>query len=312
MEKPSPLSAEAQGQIQALARQISVANHLDVEIQAELETHMEDQASAYVSGARRLTEADAMLLTRAHFGKTEVIKSLLQRVHVREYHFTLARRLAVVFCASVAAPVFIHLVSYLYFWPTLNMDPSFRYFVKNIFTTVGSLLLLCGLLVYLRRRLRHKRPIWILTLSGRSLALLLIVTLVAFLASPNLIAIADYYFYRSIGLLHWYDAPWVEPTLLVVRLIYSVLTCLLWLWWTDTRPRSRNSLLYTALAWLAFKLSVSLIAFVVISYLQIFRHTQIGWGQGNYVACTVAIATVAVLVYAFFTRRGPASSPVAS
>lgn len=312
METLNPLSVDGLGQIRALARQISVANHLDPEIQAELESHMEDQASGYVSGERRLTEADALLLTRAHFGKAEVIKSLLQQVHVRDYRFTLARRLAVVFCASVAAPVFMHFVSYLYFWPTLNMDPSFRYFVKNILSVLGSLLLLFCLLLYLRRRIRHKRPVWFQTLSPRSLALLLIVTLVAFMASPYLIAITDYYFYRSSGLLHWHDAPWVEPTLLAVRLICSVLTCLLWLRWTDTRPRSRNSLLYTALAWLAFKLSVTLIGLVVIFYLQIFRHTQIAWGGGNYVACTLAIATAVVLVYAFFTRRIFARPAVAS
>ncbi len=97
---PSPLLPETLEQIQQIAGHIQVANQLDPEIQAELRGHMEDKVAAYLSGQEQVTEGDALLLARVHFGDPAIIKSLFQGVHHREYSVSLARRLAAAFVAS--------------------------------------------------------------------------------------------------------------------------------------------------------------------------------------------------------------------
>src|ERR1035437_1626481 len=50
--------------------------------------------------AAKLSEADALLLTRAHFGNPATIKALFQHAHPRAYHLSLTRRLIAAFIAT--------------------------------------------------------------------------------------------------------------------------------------------------------------------------------------------------------------------
>jgi hypothetical protein len=82
------LSSEITKRIRSLCGRISVANSLDEEIQEELYSHLEEKILAYLSGREKVTEEDAFILVREHFGDPENLKGLLKKVHKargREY-----------------------------------------------------------------------------------------------------------------------------------------------------------------------------------------------------------------------------------
>lgn len=75
------ISPETAGKIHALCSRISVANSLDQEIQEELFSHLEEKLLAYLSGKEKITEEDAFILVREHFGDPVILKGLLKDVH---------------------------------------------------------------------------------------------------------------------------------------------------------------------------------------------------------------------------------------
>lgn len=88
------LSPETVERIRELCRKISVAHNLDEEIQRELFSHMESKLLAYLSGAEKLTEADALILVCEHFGNAENLKGLLRTVHAPKRCIACAGRFA--------------------------------------------------------------------------------------------------------------------------------------------------------------------------------------------------------------------------
>ena len=78
------ISPKIYDKITAFCSDISVAYNLDEEIQAELRGHFEDKVLAYLNGDETLTEQDAYLLVREHFGNTETVKNLLKAVHIEK------------------------------------------------------------------------------------------------------------------------------------------------------------------------------------------------------------------------------------
>ena len=119
------LNAETQEQMQVLCRKISVAHDLDPEIQEELYGHMEDKLLAYLNGEELVTEDDAFILVREHFGDPAVLKGLLQDVHAYEVHVSLARRLAaaaIVTTATMVSSLFLMRLVFLLWEDTRGMD----------------------------------------------------------------------------------------------------------------------------------------------------------------------------------------------
>jgi len=87
-------------EIHTVIHQISVAHRLDAEIRDELESHFEEKVTAYLSGQEKLTETDALLLARAHFGKPDGIESLFRHVHMEESYMSFTRRI----CLLIRVP----------------------------------------------------------------------------------------------------------------------------------------------------------------------------------------------------------------
>lgn len=65
----------------ALCGQIAAGHPQEAEIREELRGHMEDKFLAYMSGDERLTEEDAFLLVREHFGNPAVVEELFADVY---------------------------------------------------------------------------------------------------------------------------------------------------------------------------------------------------------------------------------------
>jgi hypothetical protein len=75
------LSLETADKLLSLCSQISVANCLDEEIREELYSHLEEKLLAYLSGEEKISEEDALILVREHFGDTAQLTELLREVH---------------------------------------------------------------------------------------------------------------------------------------------------------------------------------------------------------------------------------------
>jgi hypothetical protein len=88
------LTPETAERLRSLSERITIARGLDDDIRAELAAHMEDKLLAYLSGAEKLTEEDAFVLVREHFGNADNLKKLLKKVHAPERCIAYAGRFA--------------------------------------------------------------------------------------------------------------------------------------------------------------------------------------------------------------------------
>jgi hypothetical protein len=71
--------------IRELCGELSARHGLDNETREELCGHLEDKLSGYLNGEVKITEEDALLLVRAHFGNTEKIAQRLRREQSRSF-----------------------------------------------------------------------------------------------------------------------------------------------------------------------------------------------------------------------------------
>lgn len=70
--------------LRSLCRRISAEYNLGWDVQNELYSRMKEQLLGYVSGTEKVTEEEAFLLMRKHFGEPVEIRELLREVHADE------------------------------------------------------------------------------------------------------------------------------------------------------------------------------------------------------------------------------------
>ncbi|MBN1293218.1 MAG: twin-arginine translocase subunit TatC [Candidatus Latescibacteria bacterium] len=86
------ISPEMSEKIQQFCRNISETYNFDEDIQEELYGHIEDKMLGYLSGEEPLTEDDAFVLVREHFGDSAAVRELLNSVHrVKPEHVPVTR-----------------------------------------------------------------------------------------------------------------------------------------------------------------------------------------------------------------------------
>jgi len=99
------LSDETRAKITALLNEISVAHNLDGEIREELAGHIEDKLIAYLEGEVKLSEDDAFVLVREHFGNPAVIRELYRDVEAVWPKPGFMRRIGAMATASLGAGI---------------------------------------------------------------------------------------------------------------------------------------------------------------------------------------------------------------
>ena len=82
-----------QKRIEGFCRKITVAYDIDNDIKEELYGHIEDKLLDYLNGEVKLTEDDAFVLVREHFGNPETVKVLLMEAHEHESQKSSVREL---------------------------------------------------------------------------------------------------------------------------------------------------------------------------------------------------------------------------
>jgi len=249
------VSPDIQAKLSALCKQVSVAHDLDPEIQKELYGHMEDKLLAYLNREEPLTDEDALILVREHFGDPAVIKDLFRRVHSWESHVTVARRVAAVFIvqfALVAAVHVFHLAVYGFAMVWLGSGKESELLLFSL-RAIWPWMTLYGLVIvtawyFLRgwqQAIERRESPWFLRWTPACLlgllVLLYFVDHLALIVKPS----AE----RQLSLFP--EPLQMTWALLAIQYVMTAAGCGLVLWWCDRPPRRPRALLYALLAWLA-------------------------------------------------------------
>ena len=254
---PESLSPEIQEKVLALCKQISVAHDLDPLIQKELYGHMEDKLLAYLNGEEPLSEEDALILVRDHFGDPSSLKGLLRNVHAREAGVTLARRLAAAFAAYAAVAVaagFVHLVIACSLigwaaWVGSSHDLNRARALLDWSVAVPAVVAVWAVLWRWQRRLDSGQPVWFLTWRPRRIIGLLVAMFIAtslfhgVSIEPGMLG--------DPGPPMGYLFGWI---ILLIMIATAVMHCMPWLWWCDRPPRTTRALVVGFMALLMMQL----------------------------------------------------------
>lgn len=251
-------SAAAQERIRSLCRRISVAHDLDAEIQEELYGHMEDKFLAYRSGEEPVTEDDAFILVREHFGSPAVLKDLLRGVHRRPAESTFLRKALAAFIAFTAAYAVANLalitavVYAAHRGATGGQWDAFRNIVlaSEHLTLFLPVVLVVPFLLHARRRARAGHAPWYLrarisALAAIAVAALITAYLVPFPRDTEVLG-------RPLGPI----PPW-ENLLDTLGPIVLGVQCLVWIAWCDEPPRTLRTAARGVAAWALWWLAVS-------------------------------------------------------
>jgi hypothetical protein len=247
-------SSEMQERLRALCKQITVAEEIDPEIQEELMTHVEDRFNGYLHGKDPITEEDAFLLVREHFGKPAVVKELLQHTHVQEATVSLGRRLAAISAVSLGYTAAVKILAILWstvlVWVALRTEPESR--ICGYLWTAWSMVSACSLAPLLwfvvwrwsRAVDAGSRPRFTRWSPAR-LCLLLLGLVLALYIVPSV---------RFDGIELGIPQSAVLATLITVMglgvvWIAVILQSMAWLWWCDRPPRTKRALSYATLTW---------------------------------------------------------------
>ncbi|MFP6580919.1 MAG: hypothetical protein VCD00_00015 [Candidatus Hydrogenedentota bacterium] len=262
------IGSEIEKQARELCSQISVAHDLDSEIQEELYTHVEDKLLGYLSGEVPVTEEDALILVREHFGDPLTIKSLLQDVHVEEVTISQARRRTAAVIVTLAwglvGALLMNAVTvglHYYRFKTMTAMETARatnsmsellgiheynaFFAVSLFLLLSAITALGPWIFFYRwkqtdERLRER---WFYRWSVKRLVLLVIALLAIRMLTPS------------------FAPTWISVDSKVAIIILVGMSlflyagqCLAWIWWCDSAPRTKRNTLNTGLLWLVFQI----------------------------------------------------------
>jgi len=247
---PDAMKPETLQQMRELCNKISVAHDLDESIQQELLGHMEDKLLAYLSGDEPVSEQDAFILVREHFGDPATIKTLMQDAHPGEVRASLVRRIAAVTIAATGTQAVLY-------WVTLPLDRLFwgnsviggSAWLVNTYSVVSravALVVLGLILLRWQRMISAGRKPWFLKERPRGFVFLFIL----------LVAV---WTFTGVSYMHFMQTRmplYRPPVWFAYGLMYvgATLSCLIWLWWCDRRPRTVLSMGAAAIAWLVYPL----------------------------------------------------------
>jgi len=250
-------NTDIETRLRALCRQITVADDLDPEIQEELLGHMEDKFHAYLEGSEAITEEDAFILVREHFGDPAHVKALFQHTHVREATLSLGRRLAAVAAVTLVCYIVMKLMSTiggsLLVWAAFRLGPTSHNWVHmwmldNVVLKWALALIVWGVVYRWRHRIDHGSRPGFLTRSPMRLTLILSILTLTLLLTPVLVLV-DTGTELGAPMLSTH-AEAFRTAIMVLSALALLAQAIAWLWWCDRPPRTTKTLSYTTLAWL--------------------------------------------------------------
>lgn len=253
-----PLSSETLSQIRALCESIAQRDQLGEGVQEELRGHIEDKVIAYLEGREALTERDAVILAREHFGSASVVKAHLQSTHLHTVIIDIARRTAVITCVTylvqMTAVVLLR-VAFIGnpFVPyrdginahPINMDAMVLTSAISVVSVAVVMLAFKGLQRISARMRLDAVPTWLLITSAL-VSVILCLSLPTWWRYETTIPIGAVYItaYTRSGVF----------ALFVLHFAIALFSCFTWVWWVDQWPRTLFTLIAGGVAWLGANL----------------------------------------------------------
>lgn len=262
------LQPEIERQARALCEQISVAHDLDTEIQEELYTHVEDKLLGYLSGEIPVTEDDALILVREHFGDPRTIKSLMQDAHIEEVTISQARRRTAAVIVTLAWGLVgaflmnaVTIALHYYRFKTMTATEAARatnsmsellgiheynaFFAVSLFLLLSAITALGPWIFFYRwkRPTTNMRDRWFYRWSTTKLTLAAMGLLVLYMIIPSFVP------------------TWISVDSKIAIMLFITASsalyagqCWAWIWWCDAAPRTVRNILNTGLLWLIFRM----------------------------------------------------------
>lgn len=241
---PDELSPEARAQLRGIVKKLSVSHDIDPEIQEELYGHVEDKALAYLSGEEAVSEDDALLLTREHFGDPRSVREFLSAVHMQEATGSTMRRIAAITILSLAMMIPIRLLYLL----TAIMPAWYTTHFGGVAETALAAVYLAALVFVLHHWDGQAESVWFLRWRPRSLALAVCVLGLLLVLVP------------VVGTSVAPQSPiWVLRITMMAAVGIALLQVLVWLRWTDQKPRRMWAVFQGVCAWFLFMFFINVI-----------------------------------------------------
>ncbi len=290
MDKSSVSEAMA-GKICRFCDTITKSYDLDTDVRDELCDHIEDRLLDYREEHKTLSEEDAFVLVREHFGDPAEVRKLLGAVHGDQAKGSFLRRLAAVFAATIAIELFFQFKNELYevmhfidrmIFPISRDDPS-KYtmpfyplsFLYDNMVYIALPLLLWFILARWQKRIDSGERVWFRSFKLSRIIFIVLLLLAAQSFTPLVTSvfnegemgqnmkedsrIAGYSWRPSHSIHdrhiqeqgHYVIQGYVNKRLFFVA-SYLILQLAIWLWWCD-RSRKRLQALSLAMAgWFAY------------------------------------------------------------
>jgi hypothetical protein len=236
---PAPIEEKLRG----LCRKIFVGENLDEEVQAELYGHLEDKYLAYMQGEEQITEDDAFILLREHFGDPKVVRGMLCDVHRQEADCSLARKFAALLVLGAIVSGIGRLVTL-----SLAFSP-FPVLEHRYSTLFGFVLMVFYIAVYVhvlrgwRKRMDQGETLWFQSMRPRLLCYTVLVAYLISQAFPALGFVPELSEPVSFSPVSWYIVGAVS------YLLGTCIVCVI-LWWFDLRSGKERLFLLASMLFL--------------------------------------------------------------
>jgi hypothetical protein len=252
------LSREGKKEIQALCDEIAVAHDLDEELREELRGHIEDKVLGYLSGDEVVSEADAVILAREHFGDRVLLRSLLSEIHGFEAAASTYRRIAAAAVATLGIVYVTSVAEAACAWAlggpitrALSPDKPVTWgFLPQFVAGLVALVFLWRILARMKSRLERVPSPWFVRWSA--LKLIGLVVIVLAVGPIGRLAATLLWHGSSVQYAPPTGNFWLAYVAGTARPAVSAFGVLvLWLWWCDAPPRRGIALVRAALCWAA-------------------------------------------------------------
>ena len=237
----SEFSAETHEQITSLCKRISVAHHLNDEIEAELRDHIIDKMESYLSGEEVLSEDDAFVLVKEHFGNPEVIRSLYESAEPAAAFGGILRRVEAATVATILCFILGSYVSELLFSLLANLTPQMWVPETYIFAIPKTISHIIGItffgivLSYWREKMKRGEQLWFYSIKQYWFLGLIVSSVLLML-----------------GIIYATDMRHLPYNLFsVYTLLASIMFhCILWVKWIDNDSERIRSIIAGFVSWI--------------------------------------------------------------
>lgn len=251
------ISSDIQEEMKKLCRKATAAHDLKPEVSEELYGHLEDKLLGYLSGQERVTEADAMILVREHFGKPEELKRMLEALR-DEDTVPLSRRIVSAAVATMAIHVACAcIVPFLKLGISrLAINVGYRDAILLAFppalVSIGAVAVLCIVLQRWQRTLDQGGSPWFVrwsipAIGGLVAGMLVVSAIIRIAVIPVSVWSAGYRFSENQHALMW--------AMTMLSFCSLGVQCIIWFWWCARSPsRWIRLTLSVAGAWVIYNL----------------------------------------------------------